>query len=79
MTMKPAAISWTRDGYQTLKTAYNEALRANRQEFTIEIPTHPAPLKFDVGVASYMIEFLAADFRKPDEPRRPNLEGEEGQ
>ena len=80
-------ISWSRDKLAALKVAYDKAVAERASSFTFvemdgtsrfarKVGEHP----FVTSYAKYLIEYLEGEFgRNPDQPRRPNLEGKEGQ
>jgi len=75
------SITWNPDKLKVLRDGYDRARRAaklNTDSFTIEIDGKPH--SFTVGYAQHLVEYLEDEFaRNPDQPRRPNNEGEEGQ
>lgn len=73
-------IEIDRERLNLLKEAYAKAVKAGQESFKVSFPGAKGEAELHTDYAKHMIAFVEAEFAKhPDQPRRPNNEGEEGQ
>lgn len=81
MALQSDPVVYDRAGYQALRTAYDKAKAdpAPPHRKTVQVIVQGKPCSYSLHYASVLLDSLAEAFAAPDEPRRPNLEGDEGQ
>lgn len=76
-------ITWNRERFAQLKAGFERALQADKRgtdTFRVELEGYSGEQEFVVSYARHLIDYLNREFAaNPDQPRRENREGEEGQ